>query len=43
MKAARWALLTLSLALIAAGVWLDEPTAQMMNAVMICLACIGVG
>jgi len=36
-------LLILGAALIGVGVALDEPAAAMMNAVMLCLACLGVG
>lgn len=43
MKTVRYAAIALALALIGAGVWLDEPTATMMNAVMLCLSCMGVG
>lgn len=32
-----------ALGLMAAGVALDEPVQTMMNAILVCLACLGVG
>lgn len=32
-----------ALTLIGVGVWLDEPMQTFMNAIMVCLACMGVG
>lgn len=43
MRKTTLAAIVAALALIAVGLWFDEPTAAMMNAVMLCLSCMGVG
>ena len=42
-RAARAIVILLAAGFLSAGICLDEPLTVMMNAIMVCLSCIGVG
>lgn len=43
MRLLRWGLLTLSILMVGAGIWRQEPLGVLQKAVTICLECIGIG